>query len=108
MVAGLQEGRELGLQKGFEIGVEVGYYRGCVRMWRRLQDTQPDVIPVRADRSITAMEDLLQAYPLHNPQDEQLQDMLENLRGKFKAVVTVLGKSHEYLPKEGQAPSYSF
>lgn len=49
-------------------GVEVGYYRGCVRMWRRLQDTQPDVIPVRADRSITAMEDLLQAYPLHNPQ----------------------------------------
>jgi hypothetical protein len=41
-------------------------------------------------------------------QDEKLHDVLESIRGKFKAVVTTLGHLGAYLPKEAGADSLSF
>jgi hypothetical protein len=41
-------------------------------------------------------------------QDERLHDVLESIRGKFKAVVTTLGKLGDYLPKEAGADPLSF
>ncbi len=40
-------------------------------------------------------------------QDERLHDALEALRAKFKAVISMLGRSTEYLPK-GEGPQLTF
>ncbi|KAF6266233.1 hypothetical protein COO60DRAFT_1697298 [Scenedesmus sp. NREL 46B-D3] len=93
MRLGLAEGRALGLQKGYEIGMEVGHYAGCVRMWRALQQQQPGSIPAKVERSIAAMEECLLQYPLYQPQDEELHELLEQLRGKYKTVLAGLGLS---------------
>ncbi|WIA35849.1 hypothetical protein OEZ86_004234 [Tetradesmus obliquus] len=93
MRTGLAEGRALGLQKGYEIGMEVGHYAGCVRMWRALQQQQPGSIPTKLERSIAAMEECLLQYPLYKPQDEELHELLEQLRGKYKTVLAGLGLS---------------
>ncbi|GBF97417.1 hypothetical protein Rsub_09583 [Raphidocelis subcapitata] len=120
LAAGLQEGRELGLQKGFEIGLEVGHYAGCVRAWRALQRLDPSALPARAERGIAALEGLLAAYPLYDPQarahaacrtrpqplrawppDQSLQDALEALRARCKAVVATMGATAAFGLAEG-------
>jgi hypothetical protein len=65
---GEAEGRALGVQKGFEIGHEVGYYAGCTQVWRQLQRRHPEAFTARADKAIAAIEDLVQDFPLDDPQ----------------------------------------
>ncbi|KXZ41800.1 hypothetical protein GPECTOR_279g735 [Gonium pectorale] len=108
MMAGLAEGRELGVQKGYEIGQEVGFYAGCVRTWRQLQVRDPGLVTERQDRSLAALEEMIGAFPLYDPQDESLLDMLERLRGRFKALASSLGCLQDYYPKEADAGALSF
>lgn len=61
--------------------------------------------------SVTGPAADLPACPPPTPplmQDEKLHDVLESIRGKFKAVVTTLGHLGDYLPKEAGADSLSF
>ncbi|KAI8466918.1 MAG: hypothetical protein J3K34DRAFT_460648 [Monoraphidium minutum] len=101
LAAGLQEGRELGLQKGFEIGLEVGHYAGCARAWRALGALAPGAVPQRAERGIAALERLIADYPLYDPQDERLHDLLEAMRARFKAVIATLGAAADYAAPHG-------
>lgn len=108
--AGVTEGRELGLQKGWEIGQEVGFYAGCVQMWRQLQQRDPAAFPRRADKGMTTLETLTQTFPLTDPKDERMQSMMEDMRGKFKAVAAMLGVLEDYFPsqKSSAAESLAF
>ncbi|KAG2499666.1 hypothetical protein HYH03_002603 [Edaphochlamys debaryana] len=108
MVAGLAEGRELGIQKGYEIGQEVGFYAGCLRTWRALQASDPGLISERQEKGLAALEEMLGAFPLYDPQDESLLDALERLRGRFKAVASALGCLQEYYPREATEGALSF
>lgn len=54
------------------------------------------------DRSIAALEELAAAFPLSSPQDERLQEMMDALRGKFKALTAMLGVADGYAPPEQQ------
>ncbi|KAK9823785.1 hypothetical protein WJX72_005477 [[Myrmecia] bisecta] len=108
-LAGLREGQELGIQKGFEIAQEIGFYAGCIQVWRKLRMHDPEAFPARVEKGIDSIAELVAAYPLENPKDERMQDMMLELRGKFKAVVAMLGVHEEYLPRERAAePAYSF
>lgn len=49
-------------------GMEIGFYWGCVSMWRQLQKLDPSLIPDRADKGVTALEEMLIEFPLDNPQ----------------------------------------
>ena len=55
-----------------------------VQVWRRQQSATPAAFPARAGKSIAAIEDLVAGFPLRNPQDERLQELLDELRAKFK------------------------
>lgn len=55
-----------------------------VQVWRRQQAAAPTAFPARAGKSIAAIEDLVAGFPLHNPQDVRLQDLMDELRAKFK------------------------
>ncbi|KAG1667553.1 hypothetical protein FOA52_014633 [Chlamydomonas sp. UWO 241] len=101
LAAGIVEGRELGLQKGYEIGLEVGFYSGCVHMWRRLQAQDPAIIPDRASRGLATLEQLLASFPLDDPMDDRLQEAMEKLQGRFKAVASMMGCLQDYFPREG-------
>ncbi|GFR49834.1 hypothetical protein Agub_g11774 [Astrephomene gubernaculifera] len=108
LLAGLAEGRELGIQKGYEIGQEVGFYAGCTRMWRALQAREPGALSERQERALAALEALIQNFPLYDPQDENLIDALERLRGRFKVVASGLGCLQDYYPKEADKEGMSF
>jgi hypothetical protein len=43
-------------------------------------------MPPRAARGVLVMAELLAQYPLYDPHDERLHDLLEALRSRFKAV----------------------
>jgi hypothetical protein len=54
------------------------------------------------DRAIAALEELAAAFPLASPQDERLQDLMDALRGKFKALTAMMGVAEAYAPPEQQ------
>ncbi|EIE23590.1 DUF1715-domain-containing protein [Coccomyxa subellipsoidea C-169] len=90
--AGLKEGRELGELKGCEIGSEVGFYAGFCEALRELHKEQPALLD-KAEKQVTSMEELTKNFPLNDPKDEKMQDMMVELRGKFKTVCAKLGLS---------------
>ncbi|KAK9828393.1 hypothetical protein WJX81_003717 [Elliptochloris bilobata] len=94
--AGLREGRELGIRTGFDVADEVAFYDGCTKVWRRQQHAAPEAFPARAGKSIAAIEELVAGYPLGNPQDERLQDLIDELRAKFKVATAALGLREHY------------
>lgn len=91
-VAGYQEGKELGEQKGLEIGLEVGMYAGFCEALRELQPQQPALLE-KIEKQLAIMEDIASHFPLDDPKDERMQDMMLDLRGKFKAICAKLGLS---------------
>ncbi|GAX75125.1 hypothetical protein CEUSTIGMA_g2569.t1 [Chlamydomonas eustigma] len=102
LTVGIMEGREIGVQKGYEIGLEVGFYSGCVKIWRKLQMRDPTFISDRALRGLVNLEELLATLNFENPQDERLQDLLEKIQGRFKAVASMIGCLQDYFPNESQ------
>lgn len=108
LTAGLKEGRELGVQKGYELGLELGYYAGCVRLLRKMQQLDSSLVPERAHKVLSAVEELLATYPLYNPEDVRLQDVLEQLQSKFKVLAALLGKTQTYFPRNAFGPLYKY
>lgn len=93
---GKEEGREVGLKTGFELGEEIGFYRGCTDIWKATTEKEASAFSARAQRNIRLLDEQLQAYPLLNPQDERLQDLLESLRAKFRAIMSMLSVHLDY------------
>ncbi|KAK3286209.1 hypothetical protein CYMTET_6221 [Cymbomonas tetramitiformis] len=97
---GLKEGWTLGLGKGFEIGAETGFYAGCVAVWAHFAQKDPSIFSERALKGIAALRRLISGFKEMDTEDDELQDQLEKLRAKFKAVTAMLGVRHEYQPTE--------
>ncbi|BBN11841.1 hypothetical protein MPTK1_5g15180 [Marchantia polymorpha subsp. ruderalis] len=108
--AGREEGREVGLKSGFQVGEEVGFYSGCADLWRAAVEIDSSAFSARAQRSIKQFQELLRAYPLSNPEDERVQDLLETIRVKFQALLSMLSIHLEYPghPKARSADDASF
>lgn len=66
-LVGRQDGKALGIQKGFEIGHEIGFYSGCIQIWRQLRDRNQEFISARAEKAISALEELLRSFPVDSP-----------------------------------------
>mmetsp|Transcript_16702 Transcript_16702/g.28188 ORF Transcript_16702/g.28188 Transcript_16702/m.28188 type:complete len:138 (-) Transcript_16702:221-634(-) len=97
---GRREGWEVGMRSGFEIGGEVGFYAGCANVWKHYAEKQPDLFSERVKKGIESLLRLVEAFPLDNAEDESLQEVIEKLRAKFKAVSASLGVQQEYMPSE--------
>ena len=105
---GLIDGREVGFAKGFEIGQEIGFYSGCHAVWSRCVGEDPGCFSERARRGIAAFGDMLRSFPIDDPLDEEILETLNQVRGKFKTVVALLGMHHEYNDAVGDQPTVTF
>lgn len=94
--AGKVEGREVGLKVGFQLGEELGFYQGCTDIWKAVISKCPNHFSARSQKSILLLEEQLKAYPLNNHNDERLQDMLEMLRARFRAILAMLSAHIQY------------
>ncbi|PQQ12723.1 oral cancer-overexpressed protein 1 homolog [Prunus yedoensis var. nudiflora] len=91
LVAGKEEAKEVGLKHGFEVGEELGFYRGCVDVWNSAIRVNPAAFSLRVQKGVKQMEELIEKYPVMEPEDESVQDVMEALRLKFRAVVCFNG-----------------
>ncbi|CAI8598380.1 unnamed protein product [Vicia faba] len=72
LVTGKDEGKKVGLKVGFEIGEELSFYSG----W-------PKLLFLRC-------KDLIQKYPLMDPEGLQVQEIMDSIRLKFKMICSSL------------------
>ncbi|KAL6136780.1 hypothetical protein ACLB2K_062075 [Fragaria x ananassa] len=96
LVAGKEEAKQVGLKVGFEVGEELGFYKGCVDVWNSAIRVDPTRFSTRVQKGVRHMEELVERYPVMEPEDEKVQEIMEELRLKFKAVCASLGVKLEY------------
>ncbi|KAK4344531.1 hypothetical protein RND71_034707 [Anisodus tanguticus] len=96
LASGRDEGREVGLKTGFEVGEELGFYRGCIDVWNAAIKVQPNCFSSRVLKSIKQMDELLQNYPVSEPENESATDIVDSLRLKFRAICATLNVKLEY------------
>ncbi|CAN6453406.1 unnamed protein product [Victoria cruziana] len=96
LASGREEGREVGLKVGFEVGEELGFYKGCVEVWKTAFEICPDGFSARVQRNVKQMAELIERYPILEPENEGVQDLMDALRTKFKAVSAMLSVRLEY------------
>ncbi|XP_071918935.1 uncharacterized protein [Coffea arabica] len=110
LVSGEEEGRQVGLKTGFEVGEELGFYRGCIDVWNSAIRVDSNCFSSRVVRSIKQMEELLNKYPISNPEDESVSDVMDSLRLKFRAICAILNVKLEYngYPKSSDGGNIQF
>ncbi|XP_010278358.1 PREDICTED: oral cancer-overexpressed protein 1 homolog [Nelumbo nucifera] len=96
LVLGKQEGREVGLKLGFEVGEELGFYRGCVDVWNAANRVDSSCFSSRVQKNIRQMEELIEKYPFLDPENESVQEIMDALRSKFRAISATLSLKLEY------------
>ncbi|PIN23569.1 hypothetical protein CDL12_03715 [Handroanthus impetiginosus] len=100
LISGKEEGHQVGLKTGFEVGEELGFYRGCVDVWNSAIRVDPNWVSAR----------LIQKYPISEPENESVSDMMDSLRLKFRAICASLNVKLEYngYPKASDAGKIEF
>ena len=97
---GFIDGRDIGFAKGFEIGQELGYYSGCFSVWATCVRADPECFSGRAQKAIAGFGEMLTSFPIDDPLNEEILEILNQVRGKFKTIVALIGMHHEYNPQE--------
>lgn len=88
--SGVEEGRQVGLKTGFETGLELGFYRGCIDVWNSVIRMDPTCFSSRVQKNMKQMDELLQRYPMDEPENESVSDVMDSLRIKFRAICATL------------------
>lgn len=96
LTLGKQEGYEVGLKHGFESGEELGFYRGLIDVWTSIIRVEPKFFSTRVQKSIHQIQELLEKYPFMDHEDESKDDIINELRLKFRAICATLGVKLEY------------
>ncbi|VFQ81417.1 unnamed protein product [Cuscuta campestris] len=86
----VEEGRQVGLKTGFETGLELGFYRGCIDVWNSAIGLDQACFSSRMQKNVKKMDELLQKYPLSDPENESVSDVMESLQIKFRAICATL------------------
>lgn len=93
---GKSEGRDVGLKTGFETGEELGFYRGCINIWKAAIEVEPTLFSARVQKNLKQLEELADSYPLLDPENESVQDILGAMRTKFRVICATLSVHLEY------------
>ncbi|KQK15924.1 oral cancer-overexpressed protein 1 homolog [Brachypodium distachyon] len=96
LVSGKEEGRQVGLKMGFQVGEELGFYQGCLDVWMSVIRLEEGAFSARVRKNMEQLAVLLSKYPLSDPENEQVQDMMEKIRLKFRVITASLGAKMEY------------
>ncbi|KAF6163263.1 hypothetical protein GIB67_025127 [Kingdonia uniflora] len=110
LVSGKQEAREVGLKVGFQVGEELGFYRGCVDVWNSVILVNPSCFSSRVQKSIKTLELLIDKYPILEPENESIQEIMNGMRLKFRAITATLSVKLEYdgYPKAAEYNNIEF
>ncbi|KAG2645813.1 hypothetical protein PVAP13_2KG453900 [Panicum virgatum] len=82
---GYKNGYHDGLSSGKEDGRQVGLKMGF-----------QNVFSTRVMKNIEQLAALVSSYPLSDPENEQVQDVMEKIRLKFRVITASLGVKLEY------------
>ena len=88
--------RSVGLKTGFQVGEELGFYQGCLLVWTSVSRVDPGAFSVRVKKNIEQMSALVRSYPMSDPEDEKIQDIMEKIRIKFRMITGTLGVKLDY------------
>ncbi|XP_047336225.1 protein LTO1 homolog [Impatiens glandulifera] len=112
LTLGKEEGRQVGLKHGFQIGEELGFYRGCVDIWKSAFQLDPACFSSssRVQKSIYQMDELVRDYPLMDPEEETVNEIMDSLRLKFRSICATLNVKLQYngYPKAVDAKNVEF
>ena len=90
LVSGKEEGRKLGLNMGFQVGEELGFYRSCLDVWIAAAHINHNAFSDRMKKNLEQMAALLSSYPMEDPENEQIQEIMEKIRLKFRIITASL------------------
>ncbi|KAK1680033.1 hypothetical protein QYE76_040881 [Lolium multiflorum] len=96
LVSGKEDGRQVGLKMGFQVGEELGFYQGCLDVWMSAIRLDQDAFSARVRKNMEQLAALLSNYPLSDPENNQVQDMMEKIRMKFRVIMASLGAKLDY------------
>lgn len=96
ITTGEEDARQVGLKTGFETGEELGFYKGCVDVWNSAIQIDPTRFSTRVQKGIKQMQELIQNYPVMDPENQSVQEIMEALRLKFRVIRAALGVKLEY------------
>ena len=96
LVSGKEEGRKLGLNMGFQVGEELGFYRSCLDVWIAATHINHNAFSDRMKKNLEQMAALLSSYPMEDPENEQIQEIMEKIRLKFRIITASLGVKLEH------------
>lgn len=96
LTVGREEARQVGPKLGFETGEELGFYRGCVDVWSSAIRLDPSRFSSRVQKSVRTIELLLEKYLVTDPENERVQEIMGDVRLKFRAICGSLGVKMEY------------
>jgi hypothetical protein len=86
------EGARLGHQLGRQLGLELGFYEGCLWVWRDFHCADSGDSGSRRRRSKCVADALELIGALRcDPLNEQLQDQVDRVRGKFRQAKSLMG-----------------
>ncbi|KAJ4831816.1 hypothetical protein Tsubulata_040607 [Turnera subulata] len=91
LASGKEDAQQMGLKMGFETGEELGFYRGCVDVWNAVIRVDPTRFSRRVQGTVKQIGELLDKYPLLEPEEERVQELMEALRLKFRIIRAGLG-----------------
>lgn len=92
---GDQEGFHLGFQKGSELGQEIGFYQGFAEGWvheLNLKEKKPE----RVLNQLEKLNNLLDKFPTSNKKDNDIEEIIREIRAKFKTVCSMLKVSSQF------------
>lgn len=92
---GDQEGFHLGFQKGSELGQEIGFYQGFAEGWvheLNLKEKKPE----RVLNQLEKLNNLLNRFPTCNKKDNDIEELIREIRAKFKTVCSMLKVSSQF------------
>jgi hypothetical protein len=96
LVSGKEEARQVGLKTGFQVGEELGFYQGSLDVWTSAIRIDEDAFSARVRKNVEQLAALVNSYPLSDPENEQVQDIMEKIRLKFRVITASLGVKLEY------------
>ncbi|URD74257.1 Essential protein Yae1, N terminal [Musa troglodytarum] len=96
LVAGKEEGKEAALKMGFQVAEELGFYQGCVDVWNSVIQVDSGAFSSRLQKSVQQLGDLLRRYPLLDPENEQVHEMMDAIRLKVRIISANMGVKLEY------------
>ncbi|KAB1223403.1 hypothetical protein CJ030_MR2G012400 [Morella rubra] len=104
LVAGKEDAWQVGLKVGFETREELGFYCCYVNVWNSTILVDRTRFSKRVQKMIKQMEELVEKYPVSNPENESVQQLMEGLRLKFRAVSATLDVKLEYIGYHKSTP----